>query len=362
MSRIGLDMAPDDSPRGRQKGQRSGRGPLLIALVALVVVGLGAFLGVRSLVGGGSSDYSGDGSGSVTVVVAKGDSLREIGKTLASAGVVASESAFVDAASNDPRAQSIAPGTYVLHSQMSGASAVTLMLDPKSREVKRLVIPEGWRLDRTVAAASKATGLSADELRASLSKASSLGLPPYAQGNPEGFLFPATYEFEPGADADKVVSAMLARFGQSAENLDLDGQAKARGLTSLEVVTIASILEIEVAPADYPKAARVIYNRLAKKMPLQLDSTVNYALGTSNLHLSAAQLRTDSPYNTYLHAGLPPGPIDSPGDAALQAAMNPADGSWLYWVTTDPKTKTTKFATTYPEFLALKKEFQANAG
>jgi UPF0755 protein len=362
MSRIGLDMAPDDARSRRPRGQRSGRGPVVIAVVALLVVALGAFLGIRSLVGGGSGDYSGDGTGTVTVVVAKGDSLRQIGKTLQTAGVVASESAFVDAASSDPRAQSIAPGTYVMKSQMSGQAAVTLMLDPAARQVKRLVVPEGWRMERTVAAAAKATGLSVDDLRASLTKASSLGLPAYAQGDPEGFLFPATYEFEPGVSSDKVVTAMLTRFGQSAQDLDIDGQAKARGLTPLEVVTVASILEIEVSPQDYPKAARVIYNRLAKKMPLQLDSTVNFALGLSSLHLTAAQMRTDSPYNTYLHAGLPPGPIDSPGDAALQAALNPVDGTWLYWVTTDPKTKTTKFATTYPEFLKLKKEFQANAG
>jgi len=362
MSRIGLDMAPDDSRSRRSRGQRSGRGPLLIALVALLVVGLGAFLGIRAIAGGGSSDYSGGGSGSVTVVVAQGDSLRQIGRALADAGVVASESAFVDAASTDPRAQSIAPGTYVLKSQMSGQSAVALMLDPAARQVKKLVVPEGWRMDRTLAAAAKATGIPVDQLRESLTKATSLGLPAYASGNPEGFLFPATYEFVPGTTSDKVVGAMLQRFAQSAQSSDLEGQAQARGLTPLQVVTIASILEIEAAPNDYAKASRVIYNRLAQKMPLQLDSTVNYALGLSSLHLTAAQLATDSPYNTYLHKGLPPGPINSPGDAAIEAALNPTDGTWLYWVTTDPKTKTTKFATTYADFLKLKKEFQANGG
>ena len=127
-------------------------------------------------------------------------------------------------------------------------------------------------------------------------------------------------------------------------------------------LTEKAFLEIEGSPDDYDKVARVIYNRLKAGMPLQLDSTVNYALGTANLHLSAADLKVDSPYNTYRNKGLPPGPINSPGDAAIQAALAPASGPWLYFVTTDPTTQTTEFATTYADFLKLKKKFQANAG
>jgi UPF0755 protein len=118
----------------------------------------------------------------------------------------------------------------------------------------------------------------------------------------------------------------------------------------------------ESAPEDYDKVARVVFNRLDKGMPLQLDSTVNYALGTSNIQLTAEQLKTDSPYNTYVNKGLPPGPINSPGEAAMTAVLNPAKGDWLYFVTTDPKTLTTEFATTYDEFLVLKRKFQSNVG
>jgi UPF0755 protein len=125
---------------------------------------------------------------------------------------------------------------------------------------------------------------------------------------------------------------------------------------------MASILEVETPPAVYGKGARVLYNRLDKGMRLQLDSTVNYALGTQNLQLTAEQLAVDSPYNTYKHKGLPPGPINSPGDAALQGALNPKDGQWLYFLTTDPATQTTEFANTYDEFLALKRKYQANVG
>ena len=362
MSQLGLGMQPDSDSRERTpRRERSGARPVLVAVAALLAIGLAVFFGLRSL-GGAANDFQGSGDGSVTVVVAKGDSLRQIGRTLANAGVVADEGSFVDAASSDPRAQGISPGTYVVHSHMSGEAAVALMLDPSSRQVRKLAVPEGWRMERILAAAAKSTGLSVDALKESLSRAGTLGLPAYAEGSPEGFLFPATYQFQPGTTADAVISAMLKRFDQAASQADLANAAKAVGRTPLEIVTVASILEIEAGPDAYDKVARVIYNRLRAGMPLQLDSTVNYALGVSSLKLSAAQLATDSPYNTYLHKGLPPGPIDSPGDAAIAAALNPAAGKWLYFVTTDPTTKTTEFATSYADFLKLKKKFQSNAG
>ncbi len=364
MSQLGLGMAYDDPATGggrRSSGRRRRGHPLLIAVAALLVMALGVFFGLRAL-GGPTGDYQGDGTGSVTVVVAKGDSLRQIGRALAAAGVVAGDDAFVTAAEADPRAQGIAPGAYTLRSGMSGAAALGLMLDPSSRVVKKVVIPEGWRFERTVAAVAKATGLTPDALKESLSRAGSLGLPAYAEGNPEGFLFPATYQFPPGVTSDQVVRQMLDRFAQEASDVDLEASAKARKLTPLQVLTVASILEIEAAPKDYAKVSRVLYNRLAAGMKLQLDSTVNYALGTQSLHLTADQLATDSPYNTYLVKGLPPGPINSPGDAAIQAALAPASGKWLYFVTTDPKNKVTEFAVTYSDFLALKRKFQANGG
>jgi UPF0755 protein len=363
MSQLGLGMEPDTGTHARrERPGRSGGRAVLVALAAVLAVGLALVLGLRSLGGSGGQAFQGEGDGSVTVVVAKGDTLRQIGQTLADAGVVADQGTFTDAASSDSRAEGIAPGTYTLREHMSGEAAVALMLDPSSRQVKKLVVPEGWRMDRIITAAAKATGLSADAIKESLSRAGTLGLPAYAEGSPEGFLFPATYEFQPGVTSDQVVTAMLKRFGQAATTVDLESAAKALGRTPLEIVTVASILEIEGAPDDYDKVARVIYNRLDKGMRLQLDSTVNYALGVSSLKLTAAQLKTDSPYNTYVTKGLPPGPIDSPGDAALQAALNPADGPWLYFVTTDPKTKQTEFATTYDQFLVLKKKFQSNAG
>jgi UPF0755 protein len=361
MSQLGLRMTYDEPPKGRKGVGRSTILPILGSLAALGIVALMAIVGIRSLAGG-PNDFSGDGTGSVTVVINPGDSIRQMGRALANAGVIATSDAFVSAADSDNRAQSIAPGTYKLRSGMSAASAISLLLDPASRDVKRLVIPEGWRADKILATASKVTGIPLDELKASFSHASDLGLPAYAKGNAEGFLFPATYEFSPKATADDVVQAMIQRFNKEASTIGLESAAAAQGLTPLQVVTMASILEVETPPAVYGKGARVLYNRLDQHMRLQLDSTVNYALGTQNLQLTADQLNVDSPYNTYKHEGLPPGPIDSPGDAALQSALNPAKGKWLYFLTTDPATQTTEFANTYEEFLALKRKYQANVG
>ena len=123
---------------------------------------------------------------------------------------------------------------------------------------------------------------------------------------------------------------------------------------------MASLIQAEAAPADFAKVARVIYNRLDDDMPLQLDSTVAYALGITDLTLNADQLKTASPYNTYVRRGLPPRPINSPGEAAIEAALDPAKGKWLYFVLIDPRSRESKFAATYEKFLELKKEYQAN--
>lgn len=362
MSQLGLGMTRDEElADGRPPRRRGSTQAVLVAFLALLaLVAVVAFAGIRWITA--SDDFSGEGTGSVTVVVHPGDALRTIGATLAADGVVKSQDAFVTAAENEPKASSIGAGTYVLRRGMSGAAAVALMLQPGSHTVGKLVIPEGMRMAQVVAAAAKATGLSPDALRASLARAAQLGLPSYANGNPEGYLFPATYQFSAGVSADQVVATMMQRFDQAALDADLTTRAQALHLTPGQVVIVASILEVEAAPADFNKVARVIYNRLAKGMPLQLDSTVNYGLGTTLLHLSQAQLRTDTPYNTYVHKGLPTGPIGSPGDLAIEAALDPAPGSWMYFVATDPKNKVTRFTDSYAQFLRWKAQFQKSSG
>jgi len=171
-------------------------------------------------------------------------------------------------------------------------------------------------------------------------------------------LFPATYDVEPGTKAVDVLRLMTARFSVEAAALDLEITAKAQQRSAYDIVKVASLVEAETPlDADRAKVARVVYNRLAEGMPLQLDSTVNYVRTERAARLSNADIAVASPYNTYLHKGLPPTPIDSPGRAALKAALHPAAGNYVFFITID-KQGHSLFTASYPQFLAAKAKAQ----
>lgn len=350
----------DQLPPSRNATSVARRITAVAVLLAVVALGWGTWSFVSGLGGGTAAapEFSGEGFGEVQVVVARGDTLTVIGQSLTDAGVVSSVKSFVDAAEANEAAVSIGPGTYTLRQQMSGESAVALMLDPISRADSRLVLPEGLRLAQTVEAASEASGLPLSEFEQILDNPGMLPLPAWAEQRPEGFMFPATYDLVGDETAEQILSTLVARFDQSALSLDLVNRAEAIGRTPYEVLIVASLVQAEVLPEDMRKAAAVIYNRLDEGMPLQFDSTVAYALGIVELQLSADQLATDSPYNTYQIEGLPPTPINSPGDAAIEAALDPAPAKWLYFVTVNPDTRETKFARDYDRFLKLKDELR----
>jgi UPF0755 protein len=334
---------------------------VLGVVVLLLVLAAGALTGAALLGGwlGGAADYPGPGQGEVVVEVAPGDSARTIGETLAEADVVASAAAFVDAAAADDRSLGIQPGSYAMASQMSAQGALERLLDPDARVQTEVTIPEGLRVSQTVDRLVEASGLPREDFERALDAPRSLGLPAYAEGNAEGFLFPATYAFDPGVSAEQMLRTLVERFDQAAAELDLVASSRAVGLTPRQAVVVASLVQAEVAERDFGRAARVVYNRLNAGMPLQLDSTVNYALGTDDLTLDNDQLGVDSPYNTYANTGLPPGPINSPGEAALDAALHPPDGDWVYFVAVAPGSDATRFTADYDQFLAWKDEFYA---
>jgi UPF0755 protein len=287
-----------------------------------------------------SNDYVGAGSGTVSIAVHDGDASRTIGATLAQAGVVKTAGAFEDAAANNPRAGSIQPGIYAMHSKMSAQSALVMLLDPVNRKVSKVTIREGLWTSEVISKLSAATGRPLAEYTAALKNPDLLGLPAQAKGNVEGYLFPSTYSFEPKATAVAQLQMMVSKSLDELSTLGLTPD------TAQRVLTIASIVEAEAqAAADRPKVARVIQNRLAKGMRLQLDTTVSFiSQRRGKVGTTDAQRASKSPYNTYLVAGLPPGPIDSPGLSAIQAAMNPAPGPWLYFVAVNPTTGETRFA------------------
>ncbi len=295
----------------------------------------------------------------VTVLVEAGDSLTTVGGSLVDAGVVPSISAFLAAVEIDERAVSIGPGVYNLETGLPATEAVNRMLDPQFREPP-LVLREGLRLEETVKLTSERTGVSQEALEAVLLAPASLDIPSWARNRPEGVLFPASYDVLPNQSAQDLLGAMVQRFLVTAQETDIERRAERIGYSPYEVLIVASLVQAEAAPDDFRKVARVAYNRLEQGLPLQFDSTVNYALGTSTLLVTESMLQADSPYNTYLNKGLPPTPINSPGQAAIEAALRPANGDWLYFVTVDPATLTTRFTADYATFLEYKQEFRDN--
>jgi UPF0755 protein len=352
VSGIGFDLQADEDPPRR--GQRTGLVALTAGILVLsVVIAIVAVGGHRLLdFLGPAPDYSGQGSGSVIVTIDPGSSAVQIGRTLERADVVKSAGAFEDAAAQDARARSIQPGSYRLHKKMKAELALALLLDPSARLLTRVVIPEGTRLTRILELVNAGADIPLGALQTASKRTSKLGLPSYAHGKLEGFLFPATYTFEPGTTATQALRAMVTRFKQEARSIGLLDGAATLGYSAYDVVTVASLVEKEARlPADFGKVARVAYNRLQPSWgkPFGFDSTLNYALPERQGHLTSSDLRVDSPYNSRLHTGLPPTPIDSPGTAALQAALHPTPGPWLYFVTID-QSGATAFSTTYQQF------------
>ncbi len=364
MDPFGLGLRPGDPKASVHR--RLLQVPLAVAASLLVVVGIvfgGVHYAGKVFHPSTPNDYVGEGFGSVQIEVHPGDSLSAIGQTLVTAGVVKTVTAFSDAANDVAQARAIQPGRYQLRTQMSALSAVTLLVTPGSLIGGRVTIPEGLRISRIepLIATAESTIKVAD-IEAALGRTGELGLPPYAAGQAEGFLYPATYNIDSTTTATALLIQMVARFRQVSTSINLEQGAAQLHLTPYQVVTIASLIEAEVKrPQDYSQVAEVIINRMHKGMRLELDSTVNYALGTTKPFLSAAELKTASPYNTYVHPGLPPTPIDSPGQAALVAALNPAQGNFLYFVTTDPTTGDTTFTASLKEAIALRVLAQKNA-
>lgn len=358
MSELGFDMQVE--PAKQKDPQKRGRGAVIAAIV-IFVFALLAVAGVfvkNQFFGDKAENYTGSGSGEVIIQVEDGQTLADIGSTLKEEGVVASVQSFIDAAAANPQSQTIGPGYYRLAERMSATSALDAMLDPANAVVTRVVIPEGLRMDQVVKKLSVASDIPVGKFDKALEKADKLGLPEFADGNPEGFLFPATYEFPPGAKAEDMIKAMIARYNEAATTLDFTRQAKKTGYTPYQVMVIASLVQAEGHPDDYGKVSRVVYNRLTAGMPLQLDATVNYALKKADINLSPEEIATYSPYNTYQNTGLPPTPINQPGEAAMEAALNPDEGDWLYFVAVNPDTGETKFTSDYNQFLEYKAEFE----
>ncbi|MFE5554876.1 endolytic transglycosylase MltG [Streptomyces sp. NPDC056544] len=246
-----------------------------------------------------------------------------------------------------------------------GASALIPML--RGGEVpetpRRLLIPEGWRAAQVYAAVDRELKLPPGSTKAAVTTAG-LALPAEAKGNPEGYFFPATYTVTSKSTPATLLAHMVRTANQKLATQAVVDGGKAHGMTPYQTATLASIIEAEAeGRADMGKVARVVHNRLARSMPLQMDSTINYALNRGTVDTKLSDTRIDSPFNTYTRQGLPPAPIDSPGLQALAAAVAPTPGDWLFFVTVKPGD--TRFSATYEEHRKHVAEFnriRAGAG
>ncbi|MFD8997086.1 endolytic transglycosylase MltG [Streptomyces abikoensis] len=330
--------------KGREKKpkRRSGTACLLVAVVLVGGLGGAGYFAYDywETHYGTAPDYEGEGTGQVQVEIPKGASLTEMGQVLEKAGVVKSVGAFTSAAAK----KSIQPGTYTLHKEMSGASAVAMM----TNSANFLTFAEGMRAAEIYSTIDKKLGLAAGTTKGvAKSQAKNLGLPDWANSGPdvkdplEGFLFPSQYSAGKGTKPEDLLRQMVARAKQNYEAQDVTGKAAALGLKSpMEAVTVASLVQVEGKyKHDFDKISRVVYNRLKPDNKetyglLDFDSTVNYAKSQSTLDVGAvSDLRKfKDPYNTYNIKGLPPGPISNPGLEALKSALQPADGPWYYFV------------------------------
>lgn len=369
------DQIPDDQyddvpppAGGRRRKGRGVKGCLAVLVALAVVVGGFYFVvtkGVDLLQNQFSSakDFDGPGRGKVTFEVHDGDSVAEMGRNLKKAGVVASVQAFTDAAAANSDSTKIQVGFYQLKKEMHAADVVDILVDPGNIVQSTVTIPEGLRVTDILDILAAKTDFPRAAFQKVLDNPTDLGLPSYANNNPEGYLFPATYAFGPTETPKSMLQTMVARWQQAADSADLEGAAADLGYTPAQLMIVASLVEAEAGRAqDRGKVARVIYNRLEGDETnhlLQIDASVNYGLQQKlGVALTTEQLAQDTPYNTYTRPGLPPTPIEAPGDAAIAAAAHPTQGPWYYYVTVNLRTGETKFATTYDEFLGYKHEFE----
>ncbi len=357
-------LDPEVKPSPAKEIVHKGKGCLAVIIAAAVLVFGFSFVWNKTThfldTFGEIPDYVGAGKAKIIVSIPEGSSLDAIGNILANKDVIKSRRAWDQAVRSEERATTVQAGSYSMKTQIPAIDALRLLINPGSSRVRaQFTIPEGLRLSAQITALVKGTKIRKAAYQAALKKPKSLGLPTYAKGRAEGYLFPETYELTADSTAATTLRQMVTEYKSVSRAVGVESAAKTLKVSPHEVVTVASIIEREVNQDKYrAKVARVLYNRVDKGRKLELDSTVVYAEKLKTNTTTPKDRRSKSKYNTYRYKGLPPGPISAPGKASLQAAANPTKGKWLYFVTVNFDTGETKFARTEKGFLKIQAEFQ----
>jgi UPF0755 protein len=296
------------------------------------------------------ADYSGEPGEPTSITIEAGDDGAAVARKMVEADIILSfDAIYRDMLTTD---FTIFPGTYEFPTKLSGKRALEILIEGKNRVVVQTTIPEGYRVREIIPQLVADLKLEENEVVAAI-EAIMPRLPKNAL-NAEGYLFPATYTFDPGVSAQTVINAMVDR--AEAELAQYDITLK----DSLELMSLAALIQVEARHTeDFYKVSRVFQNRLEIDMLLQSDATVSYGTGGTTVTTTNAQRADKNPYNTYVYQGLPAGPISNPGELAIEAALRPADGDWLFFVTVNLKTGETKFSTTVEEHDKAAQEFYA---
>ena len=331
------------------------RRPLLRVIAALVASVLAIYLlSIIKSGPGAAADFdcsSDPGQRTASIDVASGETGLEIARELFEKGVIASSEVFFRLAVADPKAALIAPGVHLIDTQICAQNALDQLLDSK-RIAGLIAISEGAWISEIKKLFSKA-GYPQAEVKAAFANA----VVPKPFTELEGLLFPAQYSFAQGTKADVALEKMIER--GLAEAVKVGFLSDQSTYSPQQLLTIASIIQAEGGDGDFTKVSRVIYNRLKIGMPLQMDSTVHFVMESrGNIFLSTKSTLINSPYNTYRKYGLPPGPIGNPGVNAMKAALSPAAGDWLYFITVAPQD--TRFTSSLEEFNTWKVLYKKN--
>lgn len=347
-----------ESAQGRtvKKKRRTGCIVALVVVLALIGGVVGAGFLVMNTYGDQINDIFGWGepkdwepgmaTGEATVTIHEGDTGAPISSALYEAGVTKTENVFYDYLVDENVAVTFYPGVYPLQQKMTAKAALEVLSDPENMLANTVGISEGGTVDSSLAGISETLDIPLKQLEKAAAEPGDYGI---EADSLEGWLFPAVYTFDPEVTAEQVIQRMVDRTRESLSSAGVPPEDEQR------ILTIASIIQREGRTDDFAKVSRVIQNRLDDGMKLQMDSTAQYGYG--ELHAGVVSTSDEAQYdendwNTYVIDGLPKGPIASPSDAAIEAAMHPADGPWLYFVTINPSTGETVFSTTYEEHQA----------
>ena len=350
-------LRPEERVHRPRRGRAGGVAMLLIVVVVLVilVIGIsawGLFLRPATDILAGRH---------VQLAIPDGTSSADIARDLADAGVVQNANMFrlqvrLAGADSDLKA-----GVYDLQTGLSYDEAIEELTNGPRIVYTQVTIPEGYVIEQIAARMEEQVGIPAEEFsQLALSGATTeFSDRPYLasghEGSLEGYLFPKTYSIREGSTARDVIEMMLDQYELEIASVDTTAAQEA-GISMHELVTIASMIEREARVSEERELiSSVISNRLVKGMRLEIDATIEYILPGNTFRLRNSDLEIDSPYNTYMYGGLPPGPISNPGLASLQAAAAPAETDFIYYVLTD-KDGSHTFATNYEDFQAAKKK------